>query len=397
MNTRNNEIFPAELKPEFTLRTDKIKAQLPRLQADAVLLSDNADIYYASGRFFRGYVYVPAEGEPLYFVIRPVGLTGENVVYIRKPEQIAEELSKKGYPTPARLGLELDSLTWSEAERLRKAFPESECINGSDAPRQARITKTDLELNLMRADGLHQTECYRRIPGLWRPDMTDVELQAGIEHIMRLEGALGYTRTSGAMMEINMGSLLHGDNADAPSPYDFSMGGAGTDPTLPVGADGSIIRRGEAVMVDMTGAFNGYQTDITRVWRVGDISPLAEKAHECSRQILRTLEKEALPGTKVADLYHRALAIVEEQGLTEYFMGHAQKVAFIGHGVGIQLNEAPVITPRSREILQKGMTLAIEPKFVIPGTGAVGVENTYAVTDNGLECLTPFPEEIAEL
>ena len=397
MNTRIHEIFPPEQKPEFTLRADKIKAHLSRIGADAVLLSDNADVYYMSGRFFRGYVYVAADRDPLYFVIRPVGLKGDNVVAIRKPEQIADELGRLGYPLPKRLGLQLDSLTWTEAERLRKAFPESECVNGSDAPRQARITKTDAELQLMRADGLHQTECYRRIPGLWRPDMTDIELQAGIEHIMRLEGALGYTRTAGALMEINMGSLLHGDNADAPSPYDFSMGGAGTDLTLPVGADGSVIRRGEAVMVDMTGAFNGYQTDITRVWRVGEISDLAVKAHECSRTILRTLEKEAIPGAKVSDLYHRAAAIVEEQGLSDYFMGHAQKAAFIGHGVGIQLNEPPVLTPRSREILQKGMTIAIEPKFVIPGTGAVGVENTYVVTDTGLECLTPFPEEIAEL
>ena len=78
-------------------------------------------------------------------------------------------------------------------------------------------------------------------------------------------------------------------------------------------------------------------------------------------------------------------------------MGHTQQAAFIGHGVGIELNEMPVLTPRSKDVLEKNMTIAIEPKFVVPGVGAVGVENTYLVTNNGLENLTPFPEEMAEL
>lgn len=390
-------LYPADLNGEIESRIAKIRNSFHRLGIDALLLADNSNLYYASARFFRGYVYIPADREPLYFVIRPQNLSGDNVIYIRKPEQIADMLSERGYSTPERLGLEYDSLTYTDIERLKKAFPESGCRDGSDAPRTARMTKTAYELGMMEADGIRQTECYRRVPHLWHEDMTDLELQAEIERVLRLQGALGYTRTSGNLMEINMGSVLHGDNADAPTPYDFAMGGAGTDPTLPVGADGSIIHPGETVMIDMSGAFNGYQTDLTRVWKVGDIPELALKAHDCSRRILHTLEKEALPGVKVSDLYRRAMEIVQEEGLEEYFMGHIQKAAFIGHGVGIQLNEQPVITPRSRQLLEENMTIAIEPKFVIPHVGAVGIENTYVVTPEGLRNLTPFPEEIADI
>ena len=78
-------------------------------------------------------------------------------------------------------------------------------------------------------------------------------------------------------------------------------------------------------------------------------------------------------------------------------MGHNQQAPFIGHGVGIQLNELPVVTSRSRDILEGNMTIALEPKFVIPHVGAVGIENTYVVTASGLECITVFPEEIQEL
>ena len=70
---------------------------------------------------------------------------------------------------------------------------------------------------------------------------------------------------------------------------------------------------------------------------------------------------------------------------------------FIGHGVGIQLNEIPVIMERNRGLLAENMTLAIEPKFVLPGIGAVGVENTYIVTPDGLENITPLDEDIHEL
>ena len=78
-------------------------------------------------------------------------------------------------------------------------------------------------------------------------------------------------------------------------------------------------------------------------------------------------------------------------------MGTCQQARFVGHGVGMQINEWPVLAPRSKEILQPGMTFALEPKFVIPSVGAVGVENTFLVTESGLKKLTSFPEEIIPL
>ena len=92
-----------------------------------------------------------------------------------------------------------------------------------------------------------------------------------------------------------------------------------------------------------------------------------------------------------------AYEMAAKAGLSDYFMGYTQHAGFIGHGVGIEINESPVLVPRSRDILAAGNIIAIEPKFVIPGTGAVGVENTYLVTENGMECLTNFKEDIIPL
>ena len=387
-----------EMGAELALRYAKIRGFMRDAGLDAILVASNSNIYYSAGRFFRGYVYIPLEYSPIYFLIRPtVFQKSDDIVLIRKPEQILNCLTEAGIQPPKTLGLEYDSLSYSDIERLKACFPDCKPLNASPVLRDARMTKTPYEISEMKKDGMHQAAVYHRINHLYRQDMTDLEFQIEIERTLRLEGCLGFERTSGQLMEINMGSVVSGDNADTPSPYDFSMGGAGVSPALPVGADGTTMMQGTTVMVDMSGSFNGYQTDMTRVWSIGDIPELARKAHDCSIRILRELEKIALPGVEVCELYKRAAAIAAEENLSQYFMGHRQQAGFIGHGVGIELNEAPAITSRNRTKLEENMTLAIEPKFVIPHIGAVGPENTYVVTPSGLSNLTVFPEEIQSL
>ena len=382
---------------ELELRISKVRREMALVGAEALLIADNANIYYLSGTVFRGYIYVPVQGRCLMFVIRPVDIEGPDVISIRKPEQIACELERLGMSIPSALGFELDDLSYSDIERLKAAFKPVCVPNASTVLKRARMVKTDAEVALIREDGHKQAAAYRKIPHVYKEEMTDVEFQIEIERVLRLEGCLGYYRTSGKLMEINMGSVLNGDNADNPTPYDFAVGGGGADLSLPVGADGRTMRPGTSVMIDMCGNFNGYQSDMTRVWSIGELNDTAMKAHAVSKEILRTLETMGVPGVPVADLYHKAMEIVEVHGLQQHFMGHMQKAPFIGHGVGIQLNELPVITPRSKDVLAENMVIAIEPKFVIPGVGAVGVENTYCVTSKGLECLTPFSEDIEDL
>lgn len=227
--------------------------------------------------------------------------------------------------------------------------------------------------------------------------MTDLELSVEIERESRLKGSRGIFRIFGQSMEIFGGSVLAGDNADTPSPYDFALGGGGLDTSLPVGANGTVLSDGMSVMVDMGGNFTGYMTDMTRVFSVGKLPDLAYRAHETSLEIQRRIAEAARPGTPASELYAIAVHTAAEAGLSEYFMGHRQQAGFVGHGIGIEINEMPVLAPRSKEILAEGMVFALEPKFVIPGVGAVGIENSFAVTAGGLEKLTPMDEEIVPL
>ena len=194
-----------------------------------------------------------------------------------------------------------------------------------------------------------------------------------------------------------MGSILTGSNAETPSPFDFALGGGGMDASCPLGANGTPLKEGMAIMVDMAGNYTPYMTDMTRVFSVGKLTDKAYHAHEVSRRIHQETEAAVRPGVACADLYQLALRIVEEEGLAAYFMGTKQQAKFVGHGVGLQINELPVLTPRSKEILEENMIFALEPKFVLPEIGAVGVENTYLVTAQGCEKLTLSPEEIINL
>ena len=194
-----------------------------------------------------------------------------------------------------------------------------------------------------------------------------------------------------------MGSLLAGDNAQTPSPFDFALGGGGINEACPLGANGTLLKEGMAVMIDMAGNYTPYITDMTRVFSVGRLPEEAYRAHQVALEIQAAIKEEIRPGTPCAELYRIAADRVEKAGLTANFMGTRQQAKFVGHGIGLQINELPVLTPRSKDALQAGMVFALEPKFVLPGIGAVGVENSFLVTDTGGEQLTCAPEEIIRL
>lgn len=285
---------------EFELRLSKIRSEMEATSTEALLLTDNANIYYLTGRVFAGYAYIPLKGMPIFFVKRPVELEGDGIVYIRKPEEITASI---GMSAPSNIALELDVLPYSMASRLIPVFPGAEIRNASPLMRTVRAVKTPLAMDMLRQSGAKHTRVYRRIPGLFQEGMSDYDLQVSIEHLSRLQGCLGQFRISGDTMELYMGNVLAGRNADAPSPYDFAMGGAGMDPSLPVGANGTLITPGTTVMVDINGNYNGYMTDMTRVFALGDLEPLAERAHQCSIDIHHALCDMMHPGTPAKALW----------------------------------------------------------------------------------------------
>jgi Xaa-Pro aminopeptidase len=377
---------------DLQIRWSKIQKMLQ--SNEACLISTNVNIYYLTGQIFTGLVYLPQDGNPLYFVQRPLDFKGEKVIFIRKPEDIPDLLTERNIKLPSTLLLEADQISHSEFLRLEKAFTSQSTGNATPLLRKARMIKTPWEIGQMRISTRQHAKAYQLIPTVFREGMKDFEFQYEIERLMRKNGSLGLFRAFGNNMDIFMGSILTGKNAETPSPFDYALGGAGLSPCLPIGASGETIRQGQTVMVDMAGNFTAYLTDMTRVYVCGTLPDFAYKAHQVSIQMHQRLMQEAKAGTSCADIYNWTMEMAEESGFADNFMGTIQQAKFVGHGVGLEINEPPVLMARSKDVLEVGMTIAYEPKFVFPEIGAVGIENTFLVTETGLEKLTIFEEEI---
>ncbi len=386
------------LLPELKQRRDKIRALMAQQDIDAAIFTCNVNLLYTYGSVVSGYLYLPLHAPAHLFVKRPNNLKGEHIHELRKPEQLSQLIADCGLPQPRRLMLEGDELPYSEYTRLAACFPDAEVLPcGNALIRQARSVKTEFEVEMFRRSGQAHARAYAQIPAVYRPGMTDRALSIEVERLMRLEGSLGLFRVYGRSMEIFMGSLLAGDNAASPSPYDFALGGQGIDPSLPGGANGTLLQEGQTFMVDMGGNFLGYMSDMSRVYSIGRLPDTAYAAHQTCLDIQASIAAVAKPGVVCQDLYQLALDKVQQAGFADYFMGVGQKAKFIGHGIGLEINEAPVLAPRMQQELEPGMVFALEPKIVLPGIGPVGIENSWAVTAEGIEKLTPAPEEIIAL
>lgn len=385
------------LQPELKLRRDKIRRLMAQQGIDAALITCNVNLLYTYGRVVSGYLYLPLNAPARLFVKRPNNITGEHIFSVRKPEQIIDILKEEKLPMPVKLMLEGDELPYTEYLRLAALFPEAEVVNGTPIIREARSIKTPIEIEMFRRSGVAHAKAYNRIPTVYRPGMTDHELSIEVERLMRLEGSLGIFRVFGQSMEIFMGSVLSGDNAATPSPFDFALGGEGMDPALPVGVNGTELKEGQSVMFDLGGNFNGYMGDMSRVFSIGKLSEKAYTAHQVCIDIQNEVAALAKPGTICEDLYNKAIEMVTKAGFAENFMGISQQARFIGHGIGLEINELPVFAPRMKQELEPGMVFALEPKIVLPGVGPLGIENSWVVTCEGVEKLTICNEEIVEL
>lgn len=383
---------------ECVNRCEELQKIMKREGVDGAVVSVPVNILYFFGKVFVGYLYIPQSGEPQAFVRRPAGIECSNVHYIRKVEQLVEYgCGNTVEGNTFRLMVETDELPYSDCIRISKALGATELVGATRTIRTIRSVKSPFEQEEMRRGARLQSEALLEVRHLYRKGMTDHEFAVEVERVFRLKGCLGIFRTNGYDMESYMGSVLAGDNAGTPSPYDFALGGAGMHQSFPLGHNGTLLSEGMAVMVDINGNFNGYIADQSRTFSVGRLPDMAYYAHNVSIEIQDEIMRMAGPGTVCEDVMKLTLDIVEKRGLSDCFMGKKQQAKFVGHGIGLTINELPVLCDRNKAQLEVGNIIALEPKFIIDGVGAVGCENSYIITTSGLEKITTAPEEIISL
>ena len=380
-------ILPAEIERRLTAFQQALRAAA----IDCALLIEASDLVYLTGVMADAHLLVPADGEPILLVRRSLERVQadsplEDVRPFRSFKELPPLLTELG---ARRIGLELDVLPAARYLRYRDLLPDAELVDVSDVLAGVRAIKSTWELTMIGKAAEQVAAAFAAAPALVAEQPTDRAIQIELEHLMRQAGHQGPLRFRGLNGQMFYGAVLAGpDGAIAPW-ADTPLGGPGPSAAVGKGPGGWEIRDGDAVTVDLVGGWEGYLADATRTFFRGTPNPQLAEALTVCESILAALEELMVPGTPAEQLYLRGLELATEAGFGDHWMGHGPgRVRFVGHGVGLEINERPFLAQGFSDPLAFGNVIAVEPKLVFPGLGAVGVENTYAVDRDGPVRLT---------
>ncbi len=382
-------------KQEIDARLDRLRRHLENDGTDCALVLQNSDLFYFSGTAQQATLYVPVDGDAVLMVKKNFQRAAdesplERIVPVKDPRDVAAIVGN-----PRVIGMELDVMPASVYLGMARTFEKSTIVDVSRAIRSIRAVKSDYEIGIIRRCAELSDRLAAFVPTVLLPGMSEIELAALIEAEARRLGHQGLVRMRSWNGELFYGHIMAGASAAVPSSLASPTGGMGTTPAFPQGSGYHVIREHEPVLVDVAFAHMGYISDHTRIYAVGGLSDDLLAAHNAMLEIQELLKHEAVPGASAGDLYNMATDLAERLGYEDNFMGSGSgRIRFVGHGVGIELDEYPVIAKGQGMVLKEGMVVAIEPKAVFPGRGVVGIENTHLVTAGGLEQLGHYTEAV---
>jgi Xaa-Pro aminopeptidase len=399
---------PIDIIPTPTAEIDaRIRGLQEALRRDdfygAVLLH-NPNLFYYAGTVQDGFLWVPAEGEPLLVVRKHVDKARRETplrrwLHIKSMKQVEDVFREPDPPDGARLGMEFDVVPVTTWRKWRTWVPGVAFEDISSLPLKQRAVKSAFELDLLRRAGGIVASTVPRAAEWFEPGMTEQALSARLVHEMRLLGHHGFIRTRNWRSEIYVGGTVScGTSSGVPWPFDGPVAMQSRFPAITSLNSTRVIKPNQPVLIDMLGAFNGYHYDFSRTFVQGRLDPVLVRAHDTAVRIRDALVKAMRPGALPEDLYLTALSMADEAGFADGFMNYGMnQVRFVGHGIGLELDEGLVLARRFREPLAAGNVIALEPKFIFPALGGVGVEDTVLVTERGGEILAPCPARIYPL
>ncbi len=396
----DNPVGKTTPKSEIDNRLKSFKNKMKESGVEASLIVQNADLYYFSGTIQQAHLYVPAEGEPVLMATKDLNRAKsesplEQVVFLKSQKEIPNLLKENGYDFPETLGMELDVIPVNLFSGYRKIFKETRFIDVSHLIRSTRAVKSSYEISKIKKAAQLADEVFETVPFYLKVGISEVEFAGKIEAEMRKRGHQGIVRMRMWGGELFYGHIMAGSSAAVPSFLASPTGGAGLSPAVAQSAGYKKIAPHEPVLVDYAFVHDGYISDQTRIFCIGSIPAKLHQAHHTMLALQEYIKRKALPGVTGAEIYNLALSFVKENEVEQYFMGSGnRRIRFVGHGVGLELDEYPFLAKGQQMMLEEGMILALEPKLIFPDIGAVGIENTHLVTKTGLEQFGKFEEDI---
>lgn len=388
---------------ELNRRIGALQEHLAERGLEVAVILQHVDLYYFAGTIQTCHLLVPQSGEPRLLVRKVLERARadsnlEDVRPLASLRRLADEVRDLCGPPPWRVGMELDVLPVNLFALYRDRLSEAEIEDISPAVLALRARKSEWEIDRIRDAARISDLFYREIGECFEAGISTYELQAILGCRAAQAGHLGYVRLRGFNVDGLMGTVVSGPTGALPGHSQFAIGGRGPHPFVAHGGDFEPIQRDMPIIFDYNANVSGYHHDQTRMAVWGEMPAEAERIYEALRGILRSLEEELKPGACPASLYAGALAGAKANALEAGFMGMPGcAVPFVGHAVGLEVDEPPVLARGFDEALVAGNVLAVEPKFRHPQLGVIGIENTYVVRENGVENLSSSPEDVVRM
>lgn len=372
---------------------------------DAVLLSYSRSTLYYAGTTQPSILVITPEDYHL-IVIRGIEwamnetwLKSEKISSGKGYRDVKERLTgwkiEKG-----RLGLELDILPTGQYLQLLKLFSPLSIVDISKLILEQRKIKDAEEVEHAR-EACRIVHCgHQRILDVLREEMTELELSSEIENAHRKAGHEGQYFIRQFDFFMGPGPVSSGANLSKIAGKVVSISGVGLSPSIPMGASLKKIKKGETIVVDIPTHYRGYHADQSRTYVLGKPKPICVSMYAGMKEIADRIIDMLRPGLSCTHLYHVACSLAENMGMSSYFMrigNDSKKVPFIGHGVGLEVNEPPLLGKDNQEVLEEGMIIALELEMCGSVGEVVKLEDMLLISSGGSEILTITPRDLHQI
>jgi len=362
---------------------------------DSAIIMESVNQYYFTGTIQDGVVIIQRDGKLIYGVRRSMERArAESPLPEKELAAIAtyRDLAQIQGGNLGEAYIEGDTMPAVTRDRLSKYFTMNNVGFLDPVARTVRSVKSPYELAAIRESAeAHRTLLEEKVPALLREGMTEMDLLGEMTREMYHLGYQGLARFHQFQVDIAIGQVGFGTNTLCPTWFDGPGGCRGNGPWAPFSGDSQRkLRRGEPVFVDVAFGMRGYHSDKTQVYFFGEEPPREfTQAHRFCIDIQKRLAAMLKPGEIPSKIYETVMAAIPAND-SEHFMGVSpgNRVKFLGHGVGLNIDDFPVIAKGFDEPLEENMIIALEPKYAVWEFGMAGVEDTYRVSPHGGECLT---------
>ena len=368
-------------------------------QTEGAFVFSRLNIYYFTGTSVSGILWLPIEGEPILFCRRGAERAGietplRNIVQFGSYGDIESTFGDLGMDLPSTIASEMNGLSWALSRSLTRHLPKTEFVPCDKLIAMTRARKSEWELKILRETGRRHDKCLTQLlPPLLHEGISELQIAHKLSDLFYSEGNQGILRMEAFGEELFLGHVAVGDSGNYPSAFNSPNGMRGAHPSAPfMGSEEILWNSGTPLLIDNGFTLAGYQTDKTQTYWLGERESIPESlrsAHDFCDEVQNMVAEQLRPGAVPSQLWSQCVDLAARSSWGDGFMGLGKnKVSFLGHGIGLAVDEFPVIAKGFDLPLEEGMTIAIEPKIGIPGTGMVGIENTFEVTKNGGQSIT---------